>query len=145
MEDRLLVLKCKRGNTDALRRIYEKYKHDLLILAMALLNNKSEAEDVLHDVFISFVGNLKDFQLTGSLKNYLATCAANCARNKNKAKLSQNVSLDEAETFTLDSNTPDQSIICNEQSQRLNNAMTRLPPHPSPFDLILSKPNLLQC
>jgi hypothetical protein len=37
MEDKLLVLRCKRGSTEALGRIYEKYKTDMLVLAMALL------------------------------------------------------------------------------------------------------------
>ena len=53
MEDKLLVLRCKRGSADALGRIYEKYKNDSLILAIALLNNTSAAEDVVHDVFLS--------------------------------------------------------------------------------------------
>ena len=55
MEDKLLVLKCKRGSRDALGRIYQKYKTDLLILAIALLNEKDAAEDLVHDVFVTFV------------------------------------------------------------------------------------------
>ncbi len=38
MEDKLLVLRCKRGSREALGRIYEKYKGDLLNLGLALLN-----------------------------------------------------------------------------------------------------------
>lgn len=86
MEDKLLVLRCKRGNPDALGRIYEKYKSDALILAIALLNNTSAAEDVVHDVFLFFVQSIEKFRLTGSLKGYLLTCVANRARNMNKAK-----------------------------------------------------------
>ena len=48
MEDKLLVLRCKHGSGEALCRIYEKYKADLLVLAMALLNEKTAAEDVVH-------------------------------------------------------------------------------------------------
>jgi hypothetical protein len=33
MEDKLLVLRCKRGRADALGRIYEKYKKDTKILS----------------------------------------------------------------------------------------------------------------
>ena len=86
MEDKLLVFQCKRGSRQALTRIYEKYKADLLLLAMALLNDKAAAEDVVHDVFVSFVRNLDGFRLTGSLKGYLLTCTANHARNWNKAE-----------------------------------------------------------
>jgi len=127
MEDKLLVLKCKRGSTGALERIYQKYKADLLILAMALLNDKSSAEDVLHDVFVTFVQSLEKFRLTGSLKGYLMTCVANRARNSNKAKLHQSVCLDQAGSFCSDSNGPTNSMICNEQLQQLSDAMTQLP------------------
>jgi len=127
MEDKLLVLRCKRGSREALCRIYEKYKDDLLILAIALLNEKSAAEDVLHDVFISFVQNVRSFKLNGSLKSYFATCVANRARNKNREKQAQNVGLDEARAVSSDSNEPGESIICNEELQQLRRAMAQLP------------------
>ena len=43
LEDKLLVMKCKRGGKDAMRRIYEKYKDYLLTLARALLGEKAAA------------------------------------------------------------------------------------------------------
>jgi len=127
MEDKLLVIKCKRGSEDALARIYEKYKTDMLVLAMALLHDKSVAEDVMHDVFLSFVMNIEKFGLTGSLKGYLLTCLANRARNLNKAKHQQGVELDTSEPVSADPDEPLQAIICNEQLRQLGNAMTRLP------------------
>jgi len=127
MEDKQLVIKCKRGASDALERIYQKYKADLLILAMALLNDKSAAEDVLHDVFLSFVQSLEKFRLTGSLKGYLLTCVANRARNSNKAKHHQSVGLEAVESFGSHSDEPPNSIICNEQLQQLSGAMAQLP------------------
>ncbi len=86
LEDKLLVFRLKRGNSDALCCIYEKYRAYLLRLAAALLNSTSEAEDIVHDVFINFVRTVDTFKLTGSLKSYLATCVANEARNINLAE-----------------------------------------------------------
>ena len=126
MEDKLLVLRCKRGSKDALGRIYEKYKSDLLILAMALLNNTSAAEDVVHDVFLSFVQMIEKFRLTGSLKGYLLTCVANRARNTNKAKHQKTVGPEPPEPVDS-SDDPPQSIMCNEQLQQLGDAMAQLP------------------
>jgi len=127
MEDKLLVKRCKRGSTEALERIYEKYKKDMLILAVALLHNASAAEDVVHDVFVSFVQAVEKFRLTGSLKSYLLTCVANRARNTNKAKHLRVVDSDLSEPFGSDKDNPSVSIFCNEQLQQLSNAMTRLP------------------
>ena len=126
MEDKLLVSKCKRGSSEALERIYQKYKTDLLVLAMALLNDKSTAEDVLHDVFLSFVQSLEKFRLTGTLRGYLLTCVANRARNINKAKHYQSVGLETVDSLGSDSNEPTNSIICNEQLNQLSSAMTQL-------------------
>ena len=127
IEDRLLIFRCKRGSTDALRRIYQKYKDDLLVLAAAILNDTAYAEDVLHDVFVSFVRALDGFRLTGSLKGYLATCVANRARNINRLAQSRTVGLDNADAAQADANQPQQSLIYNEQMQKLNDAMHELP------------------
>jgi RNA polymerase sigma factor (sigma-70 family) len=127
MEDKVLVQRCKRGSTEALCRVYEKYKNDLVVLAVALLNDTSAAEDVVHDVFVSFVQALGNFQLTGTLKGYLATCVANRARNVNRARQSHAVALDEADPVGANLNEPFQSIACNEQLQQLSRAMAELP------------------
>ena len=84
IEDRLLIRRFNAGDMDALRRLYEKYKLDLLSVAGALLNCPAAVEDVLHDVFVGFASQAGRFQLKGSLKAYLAICATNRARNLNR-------------------------------------------------------------
>lgn len=127
MEDKLLVLKCQRGSQNALSRIYEKYKTDLLVLAMALLNDAGAAEDVVHDVFLSFVQVIERFRLTGSLRSYLLTCTANRARNINKARHQRDVALDPVEPVNPDSDGPPERMMCNEQLKRLSDEMAQLP------------------
>lgn len=85
IEDRLLIRRFNAGDMDALRRIYEKYKPDLLGVAGALLNDATTVEDVLHDVFVRFASQAGSFRLNGSLKGYLAICVANRARNTNRS------------------------------------------------------------
>jgi len=87
LDDRLLVWRFNRGDTDALRRIYGKYRNDLLKVAAALLNDIDGVEDVLHDVFVSFAQTVGKFQLSGSLKGYLSGVFVNlrcqsCARQE---------------------------------------------------------------
>jgi RNA polymerase sigma-70 factor (ECF subfamily) len=127
MEDKLLVIRCKHGSTEALERIYDKYKKDMLILAIALLNNAGVAEDIVHDVFVSFVQALAKFRLTGSLKGYLLTCVANRSRNTNKAKHLQVVESNSCEPFVSNKDNPHVTIFCNEQLQQLSKAMAELP------------------
>ena len=128
LEDKLLIRKLRRGNKDALRAIYEKYRDDLLRLAAGLLNERSKAEDVVHDVFAGFVSTSRNFTLTGSLRGYLTTCVANKARNINRTISRQRtVSLNELDPTVSNIPRPDEWIIHDEQFQQLCNAMTQLP------------------
>jgi RNA polymerase sigma factor (sigma-70 family) len=125
LEDKLLILKFNRGNREALRSIYEKYKDDLVTLAAALLSDVTSAEDVVHDVFVGFIESSRKFRLTGSLKGYLATCVANNARNRNKAgRRHQNV---KAGAVTPDANRPDAAAMFGEELHRLAWALGQLP------------------
>jgi len=125
LEDKLLILKFNRGNYEALRSIYEKYKDDLVTLAAALLTDVASAEDVVHDVFVGFIESSRKFRLTGSLKGYLATCVANNARNRNKAgRIRQNTN---AASVMPDTNRPDAAVIFGEELYQLSRALEQLP------------------
>ncbi|UCD29436.1 MAG: sigma-70 family RNA polymerase sigma factor [Planctomycetota bacterium] len=127
LEDKRLIWKFNQGDRGVLHRIYEKYKNDLVALASALLNDKTAAEDTVHDVFVGFIA-AERFRLTGSLKGYLATCVANNARNINKAKQQQkNISLHNADSVVSDSDGPDCSAIFGEQISQLTSSLEQLP------------------
>ena len=127
VEDKILVWKFNRGSKDALRRIYEKYKDDLLGLAITLLRDRSLSEDVVHDVFVSFAGAVGTFQLSGSLKGYLSTCVANSARDRNRLRSGRAAGPDVMEAAGSDSDGPMEQAIGQEESGRLNDFLARLP------------------
>ncbi|MHC4099045.1 MAG: RNA polymerase sigma factor [Planctomycetota bacterium] len=128
MEDKLLILRFKHGSTEALRRIYEKYRLYLLKLAVALLHDVSVAEDVVHDVFISFVQSAEEFKIKGSLKAYLRTCVVNGVRNKVRAnQVRSYVELSEAGPIASEQNGSDQWAILEEESMRISSALVQVP------------------
>ncbi|MHC4121206.1 MAG: RNA polymerase sigma factor [Planctomycetota bacterium] len=128
LEDKLLVWKFKRGGRDALCRIYEKYRDDLLRLAISLASESEAAEDIVHDVFASFIRDAGQFRLTGSLKGYLTTCVANRTRNANRAYRRRHSSgLDETPPMASTRDRPDRWIICSDELQRLNEVLAELP------------------
>ena len=128
LENRLLLWKFKRGSRDAFRVIYEKYAGDLLTLAANLLNDKADAEDVVQDVFISFVQSVKKFRLRGTLKGYLTTCVANRARDYiRRKKRRQTAAISDAEQMISGERSPVQLVIFSEELQKLSHAMTELP------------------
>ncbi len=126
LEDKILVFRFNRGSKEALRRIYEKYKDNLLGLAVALLNDVSLAEDVVHDVFVSFAQFVGAFNLTGSLKSYLSTCVANRARDRNRNMCQSDSNLEVVAEISSHTVDPEQSAICNEESQQLIDFLSKL-------------------
>jgi RNA polymerase sigma-70 factor (ECF subfamily) len=127
VEDNILVWKFNRGSKDALRRIYEKYKDDLLGLAITLLRDRSLAEDIVHDVFVSFAGTVGSFHLSGTLKGYLSTCVANRARDRNRLRSPSLTGPDVVETARFDSDGPIEDAIGIEESGELQDLLARLP------------------
>ena len=123
-----LVWRFNRGHTDALREIYDQHKHELVTLAAALLVDKWEAEDVVHDVFVGFIRSGGRFRLTGSLKGFLATCVANRARNLNKSKRKHTSDQTAAaEPAAPDHERPDLTAMFGEELKCVGGALAELP------------------
>jgi RNA polymerase sigma-70 factor (ECF subfamily) len=127
IEDELLKMRFKYGSSNALGCIYEKYANYLLTIAIALLNDTTEAEDVLHDVFVSFAKTANTFKLQGSLKSYLSTCIVNRVRDHMRTKKRVAGRLIEASKTISPWEEPSRAIICNEEAKRLCQAMGQLP------------------
>ena len=126
IDEKILVWRFNRGSKDALRMLYEKYKDDLLGLAITLLRDRSLAEDVVHDVFVSFAGTTGSFRLSGTLKGYLSTCVANAARDRNRLRSRRDVGLEAAEAVQSDSGDPVEHAIDSEHSGRLTQLLGRV-------------------
>ena len=127
LEDKLLIWKFKRGSGEALRRIYEKYNIYLVSVATALLNDINTAEDVVHDFFISFVRLADKLNVNGNFKAYLATCVANLARDRIRKRRREPVSINNVDTIEPGTTEPGFLAIQNEESIRLNTALSQLP------------------
>jgi len=129
LDDKLLIWQFNRGRAEALHRIYERYKHDLVTLAASLLTDLALAEDVVHDVFVGFIRSSGRFRLTGSLKGYLCTCVANAARNCNKAEWRRrHVPIEDAVVPPgPEANNPASQVVLDEGFRRLSRALDQLP------------------
>lgn len=127
LQDRRLMCELKRGEQEAFRIIYEKYKDELMTIAVSLLNDSSAAEDVLHDVFVSFAGSVGRLRLRVSLRKYLITCVINRVRDRFRQKRHRIVELGRVGAISSQSERPEQKVIFHEQSRLLTEALARLP------------------
>ena len=127
IDERILVWKFNRGSKEALQLLYEKYKDDLLGLAITLLRDRSLAEDVVHDVFVSFAGQAGTFRLSGTLKGYLSTCVANASRDKNRLKSRLDVNLEAAQETDSSLSGPMECAVNSEETRQAQQGLDRLP------------------
>jgi RNA polymerase sigma-70 factor (ECF subfamily) len=128
LEERYLIWRFKHGSAEAFERIYEKYKNDLLKLAVVLLGDVHAAEDIVHDVFVHVAQTRASLRVTGNLKSLLATSVVNRARNYRRDAYRYHHSLaQQDEGGSFDSFEPQQWAIISEQLQLLSAAMAQLP------------------
>lgn len=127
LEDKLLIWKLRHGKADALGRIYQKYKSDMLSLAGALLRDSDAGEDVVHDVFVRFAENAKQMRLRTSLRSYLLASVANKVRSIKRSKWDKVIQTDEFSTFEVSHNGPVTQAVKKELYQKIDEVLACLP------------------
>lgn len=127
LEDELLKWKFKRGSTEALTRIYEKYLDSMLTLAVGLLSDVGTAEDVVQDVFVSLVQSRRSLRVRGSLGGYLATSVVNRVRDHRRRLRRQAGGLSNQPGGAREQAGPDQAVILSERAKLLTEAVGGLP------------------
>ena len=130
-EDRELVESLRQGDRDALQRIYEKYKDDLLTIASCMLADRADAEDCLHDVFVSLAADSARVRPDGNLKGYLVTSVANRSRDRLRGRRRRDQAGETAGRtggeIVQDVADPAAPMIEREEAHRLYRAIAALP------------------
>jgi len=126
-EERRILKKLHKGDKDALCLVYETYKDSLRTIAGSMLHDMCAAEDVLHDVFVSFAQKARQLHIKGSLRHYLIACVANRVRDEYRRKRVHTVELDHAEALYSHSDGPDASIMADERARALAHALGAIP------------------
>jgi RNA polymerase sigma-70 factor (ECF subfamily) len=128
IEDKLLILRFKQGSREALRLIYDKYKVEMLKLAVVLIGDVNTAEDIVHDVFVNFTQSANRIRLTGSLKSYLVTSVINHVRNYLRdSNRHCETTLEDMDSLLSTERSPHQWAILSERLTILSQALQQLP------------------
>ncbi len=127
LQEKRLVWKLRRGDAEAVRRVYDTHKHDMVGLAVTLSGDRATGEDVVHDVFVSFVRLGPKLRLRTSLRSYLLSSLANRVRNRHRAKAQRVLPVDEVEGASSDLHRPDRITVQAEQATLIEQAMRQLP------------------
>ncbi|MHC4755968.1 MAG: RNA polymerase sigma factor [Planctomycetota bacterium] len=128
-EDKQLIRSFKNGNTEALRRIYDKYRLDLLKLAVSITGDVSLAEDAVQDVFVKLAQSADTLSVDGSLKSFLCVCTINRIRTifRDSRNQMQKVIENAGDSVDIRPKSPLGWAILTEELAMISQALMQLP------------------
>ncbi len=77
-----LVERCKQGDSIGYRELYHRYAKAMFNTCLRILNNYSEAEDVLQESFMEAFKNLESFEYRTSFGGWLKQICVNRSINQ---------------------------------------------------------------
>ncbi len=135
--DRQLVERARQGDKMAFDMLVTKYERRLFRLVMRLLNNLSEAEDVVQETFIKAYRALPQFRGESAFYTWLYRIGINTARNFLDARGRQipfsadirveDMTFHEEGGNLRDIETPESLLASKQVAQTVSMAMDELP------------------
>lgn len=129
-EEALLVASILKGNTADYAKLVDQYKDLVYTLAIRMLKNREEAEEVSQDVFIKIFKSLASFKGDSKLSTWVYRVTYNCCLDqikKNKKHLND-IPIDAYNYNKIDTiDNALEGLIKEEKQQLIRSCVNRLP------------------
>ena len=129
MSDYELVLTCIEGNKDAFGELLQRYKNLVYSVALRMINDKEETNDLAQEIFIKIYSNLEKYQPEYRFSTWTIKIATNHVIDYRRKKRHETVNIDEmGDTLVTDrAENPEAAFLAKEQSQSLHLLIDDLP------------------
>lgn len=107
MSQEELILHCKKGDRKAQEQLYRTYSGVLYGICLKYSNNKTEAEDSLHDSFMTIYDKIGQFTFKGSFEGWMKRITVNTVLQKYRK---------EEYLSVVNENTEEEITVDNEES-----------------------------
>ena len=124
-----LFLQLQNGQTDILAILYDRHAGLVYGIALKLLSNTTEAEDLTQDIFLSLTINSSYDPQRGSLRTYLGMLTRSRALDRLRTRIRQQQKLRDTaldENARVSTETPMIDIDRSEQSHIVQSALEQL-------------------
>ena len=100
-----LIYKCRKNNREAQSELFRLYKDTLYLLSLKYCRNEVEAEDNLHDAFITIFKTIKTYKNKGSFEGWMKRITIYKAIDKYNKKKPINIDINDdlLEDVTIES------------------------------------------
>lgn len=127
LDDLTLVARSRDGDVAAYEQLVLRYQGPMFRLAVRMLADKGDAEDVVQEVFLTAWRRLAQLQEDAAFVGWLYRATTNRCLNAIRARrpISDDVELDQVESTSGESR-PDRAAETSEQMTALSRALGRL-------------------
>ena len=128
-KDLELIQALKTGQPSALGKLYDRYGSVVYGLALKILKNAQEAEDLTQEIFVSFWHKNTYDPARGSLSNYLVMMTRSRSLDKLRARSSRSKFLERWRQTTTQafSRSAFEQVDIWDTSQQVQEALAQLP------------------
>ena len=130
VESSRLIAECIAGNQDAIEVLVREYEMGVFRLALSILGEEAEANEVTQETFLSALRALPSYQDRKSLKAWLYTIAVNHSRSHlRKRKIIERLRSTLTGIFRLETEkqvSPEDAVIQNEKESALWASLSQL-------------------
>lgn len=133
VSDETLVTRAQADDDRAFGELLERYETKVYSLALKMLRNPEDAEDVLQDTFLRAYRGIKAFQGNSTFSTWIYRITANSALMKLRKKQLPTVSIDDADERETPINIADwapgpvEQLLNEETRKAMSDAIDALP------------------
>ncbi len=132
ISDQIFINEVKQGDISAFEKLYEQYYVYLCVSAEHIVNNSSDAEEIVSDVFVKLWNIREKLEITTSIKAYLIKAVRNTSlnyleRSKISSKLSDSLSISDIQLLVWESDYPLGQLYEKEILEILDQGIQNLP------------------
>ncbi len=128
-QDNIYITKVLEGDRNAFAYLVDKYKTMVYSLALRLMKDREEAEEISQDAFIKAYQSLASFRGKAKFSSWLYRIVYNTAISKLRQQPAGRVSLDEsdiADTLYIESKQNYDTLSAGERKKYLEKALDSL-------------------
>lgn len=129
-DERLLIEKLLRKDSQALHTLYKTYHAELCNFVTNRLSDHHLAEELTQDILIQFLESIRDFRYQCSVKTFLFTIARNKVIDHIRKKKIKRVFFSHLPSFVVDGLATvvmDEDLERHELTQKLEQTFNELP------------------
>jgi len=127
--DSILIKRIKQNDEFAFREIYDRYKYRVFSFAARYLNEKSEIEEIIQEIFVKLWKTRHRIKEDLPLHNYLFTITKNTILHKKQKQLNEQKYLEYARTFySMQYFHTQEEVEFRELEKIVESSVEKLPP-----------------